>query len=279
MLSSTEGAEMMLADTLVTTVEVYRVGEGYLLNCLSDGRTNYSELATAAAQSHLPLIASPQSLSSDVAAAIAVPVLMGSRCTSVVVIALRKAEADGVIEIWKPVGRYAEVGLVDGYFGSLARFQNVSSFVRFEYGMGLPGQVWKSGGAIIQDDLPNHPGFLRAAGASAGSLASAVGIPVIGEEFISSVVLINSRELPIASMMRSWVVDDDSRILVVASQACSPTDEHAKPLDHIAVEKSWMRSALKDHEVVWRKDENDRVSIAIPSIVEGCVTGILELSF
>ncbi|MEM1226029.1 MAG: GAF domain-containing protein [Planctomycetota bacterium] len=148
----------------------------------------------------------------DVAAAIAIPVLRGDEVTSVVVLmATRKlpSEVDvpepvGVFEVWSPIPPYAEVCLDSGYYGKMERFANVSSFVRFECGTGLPGQVWEKAMGVIHQDLSNHPGFLRAAGASADLLQTAMGIPVFGSDFIASVLLITSDRTPLVRGVEIW---------------------------------------------------------------------------
>ena len=137
------------------------------------------------------------------------PVCNGSTLLSVVSLQIGNPdEVVGVTEIWEPVGRYEEVKLTAGAFGKLERFQNVSSFVRFEKGNGLPGQVWQTGRSTIHDDLANHPGFLRAAGASAGSLQTAIGIPVFSDRFIATVVVIGSEKAPIATACEVWTLSD-----------------------------------------------------------------------
>jgi len=153
-------------------------------------------------------------LPADAASALAIPVFRGGHTVSVVVLFARKANQEiqdpvGVFEIWEPIGEYEEVGLRSGYYGKMERFQNVSSFVRFEKGSGLPGQVWSGRLAIVQDDLGNHPGFLRAAGASADLLQSAIGIPVASEQFCCTAVLISSQSTPIARAFEVWNRCDD----------------------------------------------------------------------
>ena len=123
----------------------------------------------------------------------------------------------GVFEIWTPVGEYDELGLSQGYFGELARFKNVSTFVRFEKGSGLPGQVWDRGQSVIHSDLSNHPGFLRAAGASADSLGTAIGIPVAGSDFVASILLISSDATPIAKGFEVWKATEEGFTLDSAS--------------------------------------------------------------
>ncbi|WP_436717703.1 GAF domain-containing protein [Roseiconus lacunae] len=119
----------------------------------------------------------------------------------------------GVMEVWQPIGVFDELSMTKGYFGALERFQNVSSFVRFEKGSGLPGQVWRNASFVIHDHLPSHSGFLRAAGASAEALEVAVGIPVIGDEFLASVLLISSSAAPLAKGFEVWRVAGDKVFL------------------------------------------------------------------
>jgi hypothetical protein len=134
----------------------------------------------------------------------------------------------GVFEVWRPVGSYDEVALQEGYYGKLERFQNVSSFVRFEKGNGLPGVIWELGRALAQDDLANHIGFLRAAGASADLLHSAIGFPIFAEQFLSSAVLIQSNQSPMARAIEVWKID--GKECELTSQAYGDV-EHAFRLD------------------------------------------------
>ncbi|MEM9365018.1 MAG: GAF domain-containing protein [Planctomycetota bacterium] len=151
-------------------------------------------------------------LPNDAAAAFGVPVFCDGSLTSIVVLCATKtlppevdaAEPVGVFEVWRPIGPYEEVHLASGYYGKMERFHNVSSFVRFERGTGLPGQVWEKGVGVIHDDLSNHPGFLRAAGASADLLQTAIGFPVVDADFIASVLLISSGRTPIARGFEVW---------------------------------------------------------------------------
>lgn len=138
-------------------------------------------------------------------ASLSLPVFAGDTITSVVTLVVTDPEAAGVLEIWGIVGEYEELGLDCGYFGKLERFQNVSSFVRFEKGAGLPGQAWSQELTIIHDHLAKHPGFLRAAGASADALSTAIGIPVFrGADFLATSVLISSTDAPIAKAVEVW---------------------------------------------------------------------------
>lgn len=158
------------------------------------------------------VVQDPSSLPADCAAAMAIPVYYDGEIQSVVVLFSKSPSETipdpvGVFEVWRPVGPYDEVGLREGYYGKLERFQNVSSFVRFEKGNGLPGAVWEQRRALAQEDLANNMGFLRAAGASADLLNSAVGIPVFAEQYLSTAVLIQSKRTPMARAIEVWKID------------------------------------------------------------------------
>lgn len=160
-------------------------------------------------ESGLPAILQAKGDAPD-SVAMAIPVYKSGRPVSVAVfVGDATKESVGVFEVWQPVGIHDELSLTHGYFGGLERFQNVSSFVRFERGSGLPGQVWRNLSFVVHDNLPSHAGFLRAAGASAGQLQVAVGIPVCGHDYHASALLISSDAAPIARGYEVWRNADD----------------------------------------------------------------------
>ncbi|QDV46356.1 hypothetical protein Enr13x_62650 [Stieleria neptunia] len=148
------------------------------------------------------------------AVAMCVPIYRSGEIASVIAwVGNANDDTVGVMEIWQPIGEFDDLNLTHGYYGPLDRFQNVSSFVRFEKGMGLPGQVWRNLSFTIHDNLPSHPGFLRAAGASAESLQVAVGMPVCGDDFLAAAVLISSDSAPIARGYEVWRCAEDRFLL------------------------------------------------------------------
>lgn len=202
------------ASDFLVAFEVYDVTAAGVLSSLTDEcafREEFRDVAQGVATSGLPtLLMESEQLPSHVAAVLAFPLYRGGEIVSVVALAAARDEAAlGVFEIWEPMGVYEEVGLARGYYSKLDRFQNVSSYVRFEKGAGLPGTVWANRRAAVQNDLPNHPGFLRAAGASAEELTSAVGIPVFDDDFVASVVLISSAKSPLARGIEIWTYDEE----------------------------------------------------------------------
>ncbi len=189
---------------------------------VADSDSELDELATRAVASGNPeLVVEPANSNRPYRSAIAIPIYRNDLVVSVVVLATNTSqEAVGVFEIWSPVGVYEELGLSNGFFGKLSRFQNVTSFVRFEKGSGLPGQVWNALRARIHDNLSNHAGFLRAAGASADSLNTAIGVPVMGKQYNASVLMISSAATPIARGFEVWQAEPDGFTLE-SSAYCS----------------------------------------------------------
>ena len=124
----------------------------------------------------------------------------------------------GVFEVWKPVPPHEELALAHGSYGLMERFAGVSRFVRFEKGNGLPGQVWDQNLPVVHDDLSHHPGFLRAAGASADILQTAIGLPIqAGGEFYAAMLMISSTTSPLARGFEVWRADDEGYGLVTSA--------------------------------------------------------------
>ena len=195
------------SDSLLSELRIYDVGPTGIDGAHQDSLCKLAAKSMATGTAELL----PPADAKTIGSAIAIPVYRAKKITSIVVMSIKpKTDGAGVFEIWEPVEPYEEVKLRSGYFAHLERFANVSSFVRFERGSGLPGQVWASKQAVIHDDLPSHVGFLRAAGASAGLLQTAIGVPIMSDDELKSVALvISSKATPIAKGYEVWNATDD----------------------------------------------------------------------
>ncbi|TWU57467.1 GAF domain-containing protein [Rubripirellula reticaptiva] len=201
----------LLSDSLLVDARTYKVDESRILN---PDDSALCRLAVKSIVTGMAEVLTGDDQSDPVGAALAIPIYRNHAIISIAVLAIApKSAGTGVFEIWEPVDPYEELRLRGGYFAQLERFSNVSSFVRFEKGNGLPGQVWSLAKSVIHDDLPNHVGFLRAAGASAGLLSTAIGIPVINQTLLSAVVMISSSSNPIAKAFEIWTVEEGRFVL------------------------------------------------------------------
>ncbi|MCA8982457.1 MAG: GAF domain-containing protein [Planctomycetaceae bacterium] len=211
------------ASDFLAAFEVYDVTPAGQVSALTE-ESAFRDLVQTVAMSGLPTIMTDSScLPPDVAAVLMFPIYRDGEIVSVIALAAsRDSTALGVFEIWEPVGDYSEVGLAQGYYSKLERFQNVSSYIRFEKGSGLPGTVWDNHRAAVHNNLPHHPGFLRSAGAMDEALTSAVGIPIFDDDFVASVILISSAKSPLARGIEIWTLDEHGFTLCEGSYPSLP---------------------------------------------------------
>lgn len=194
-------------------VDVFAIDVSDDLHPVKCGLEVVDRAVTESLQTGLPEITESSDDGVDLVA-MSIPVYRESNIISVAVFLCDgSSNTVGVFEVWQPIGEYDELGMTKGFFGKLERFQNVSSFVRFEKGLGLPGQVWQNKCFVIHDQLSSHPGFLRAAGASAESLEVAFGMPVGDENFLATALLISSDATPVARGYEVWRNADDHFVL------------------------------------------------------------------
>ena len=148
-----------LSNTFLCDVRTYDVNNNRCVD--NEGESELDRLAIECLESGTACVSTFHQ--HTLHAAVAFPIFRSENIVSIVVLATKVDEqSPGVFEVWSPVGVHEELALTSGFYGNLTRFQNVSSFVRFEKGSGLPGQVWNSLRAIIHDDLASHSVPVRA---------------------------------------------------------------------------------------------------------------------
>jgi len=141
-------------------------------------------------------------------AGIAIPVFAGSFLLAVVVFLCGDDEQHaGAIEVWgQDPSRGGEMTLMDGYFGTLEKFESVSRHVSMERGRGLPGGVWDRRMPMVIDELGHAPTFLRSRNAQEAGMTTGLGIPCLrGPEEVYVVTFLSARETPIARRFEIWV--------------------------------------------------------------------------
>lgn len=254
---------IQLHESLLVDVKTFAVVD----SVLADEDSPLGQLAAKAVSTGSAELMPADHLYDGIASAMAVPIFRGGQVISVVAFAIPAADVGtGVFEIWEPVGIYEEVRLRTGYFAQLERFCNVSSFVRFEKGSGLPGQAWSARRCVIHDDLPNHAGFLRAAGASAGLLRTALAIPVIDisdastsdasdQRMTSVATLISSDATPIAKGYEVWSVDGNEFTLRSCAYQTLPTAARLAPGCVLSSDEGWPSVMQHHHGAVVIEDD------------------------
>lgn len=137
--------------------------------------------------------------------AIALPVFVGEVLMAVVVFLCGdEGEHAGAIEVWAE-NNHGEMGLVDGYYGTMERFEWISRRINFTLGRGLPGGVWKSRSPMVIDDLGNSNTFMRARNAAEAGITTALGIPCFcGLDPFEVMAFLSAKGTPIARRFEIW---------------------------------------------------------------------------
>ena len=110
--------------------------------------------------------------------AIAMPIFAGEYLHAVVVFLCGDThEHAGAIELWSKVpDRRSEMGLVEGYYGTMKDFEWISRSIKIMRGHGLPGKVWDTGMPLIIDNLGDSATFMRASKAAKEGITTALGL-------------------------------------------------------------------------------------------------------
>jgi hypothetical protein len=146
-------------------------------------------------------------------AAVALPWFRGNTIAAVVVFFCgSRAETGGCIEVWEPNEQQLLVHM-DGYYGSLTAFEDVSRVMRFPLGQGLPGAVWEHGLPHIVEDLRSSTSFMRAAAARECGVQSGLGIPLFcGGRVDHVVTFLSAESTPLARAFEVWLPDHQGRL-------------------------------------------------------------------
>ena len=144
--------------------------------------------------------------------AAAVPIFIGERLTSVVVLLCGDEPTQvGAVELWHNDPRItSDLKLADGYFG--ATDPAVEALTRdgsLPRGAGAPGLAWQRESAVFIDNVGDSAQFLRSQVAARAGILRALAIPCTSQDRKSWVLsLLSSSGTPIARRFESWIVHD-----------------------------------------------------------------------
>ena len=182
-----------------------------------------------AAQSGQPWIGPTDSLGDEylglpASHLLVVPFMEAGRCQGVVLVACNQGEDNQAgVEIWRPNER-GELGLSESWHPNLQRFGLISQYVKFPRQAGLPGKVWADRFPRVMGSIGSSQAFIRAAGAKAEGLSTALGLPLMrtAMELESVLVLLSSNRSPIAKAMEVWAMDPETKKLKIVSADYGP---------------------------------------------------------
>jgi hypothetical protein len=149
--------------------------------------------------------------------AIALPVFSGEFLMAVIVFLCGDDELHaGAIEVWaNDADRNNELGVIDGYYGTLDYFEFISRKTKIMKGFGLPGQVWEQGLPILIADLGESESFIRGRDAKNTGITTALGIPWsdrAGQVYLMT--FLSAKATPIARQLEIWLPDNKRERLV-----------------------------------------------------------------
>lgn len=92
-----------------------------------------------------------------------------------------------VAEVWTPNGDVLR--LMDGNYGTLSAFAEISQKTSFAKGQGLPGRAWAEERPVVLNNFGNDT-FFRSEAAAAAGLTSAVAIPVFAAGDLKAILVV-----------------------------------------------------------------------------------------
>ena len=143
--------------------------------------------------------------------AVALPIFVGGRLTSVVVLFCGDVQAHvGAIELWHNDPRIStDLTLADGYFGSTPpELEALTRDGSLSRGAGAPGLAWQRDASVFIDNIGESRHFLRTQVAASAGILRALAIPCstqAGGTWVLS--LLSSVGSPIARRVESWLPD------------------------------------------------------------------------
>jgi hypothetical protein len=160
---------------------------------------------------------------------IGIPILSGEFLIAVIVLLCGEGpQLAGAVELWaKNADKAADLGLVDGYYGSLKKLESVSRSIRFSKGNGLPGTVWDYGIPMVTD-MSDSALFKRASTASIEGITSAFALPFVnymGKECI--LTFLSAHNTPIARRFDIWLPDREHKYLFLHARKCETGEQDA----------------------------------------------------
>jgi hypothetical protein len=149
--------------------------------------------------------------------AVALPMFLGDRLTSVLVFFCSDDAAQGgALELWRNNPRVTtDMTLVDGRYGAdAADLEALSRETFLPRGTGLPGMAWQRGSAVFMPELGTAGRFLRGEEAASAGIHRGLAIPCPTRANENHVLtLLASAATPIARRIETWAPGASTRSL------------------------------------------------------------------
>lgn len=223
---------------------------------------------------------------------IALPVFSGEFLLAVVVFLCGDDDDHaGAIEVWcNDAANPGALQIMDGYYGSLHDFENISKTVMMPKGEGLPGMAWKSGMPVLIENIAEADGFNRAADAEHAGITTGLGIPVeSGNNQAYVMTFLSAKATPISKRIQIWKPEDKQ--LVCQTGYSKHNNDLAEIFESVTAKKGvgalgrvWLTGMPSITGVTYDSNYNpelDNLSsmLAIPVIGQGKLKAIVTFLF
>jgi hypothetical protein len=223
---------------------------------------------------------------------IALPIFSGDFLLAVVVFLCGDDEDHaGAIEVWcNDPANGDTLHVMDGYYGTLEHFENISRQFNMPKGEGLPGLAWATGMPVLMEDISKLTEFSRAADAQQAGITTGLGIPVVNSNDQTYVMtFLSAKATPIAKRIQIWI--PEGKQLVCRQGHSKNSNNLAEMFETITVNKGvgalgrvWLTGMpiiSGNQEESEYKPELDNLSsmLAIPVIEQGRLKAIVTFLF
>lgn len=225
--------------------------------------------------------------------AIGMPVMAGEFLMAVIVFLCGGDENHmGAIEVWANTPEHSnELNVIDGYYGTLDYFENISRKTTLVKGSGLPGIVWEKECPIIMEDIGNSSVFIRSRDAKKAEITKGIGIPVaIHQKQVYIMTFLSAKSTPIAKRMQIWLPDKEHKKLLCQTAYGKENNALASIFECKTIAKgegSVGRAWLTGVPVIGKSNINGTTSdpaaisslLAVPVIDKGALTAVVTFLF
>ncbi|MGR8979453.1 MAG: GAF domain-containing protein [Gammaproteobacteria bacterium] len=224
---------------------------------------------------------------------IAIPIFSGEFLLAVVVFLCGDdAEHAGAIEVWRndPADKDS-LYLMDGYYGTLEHFEDISRHIPMSKGQGIPGKAWETGTPVLKVDLRRANEQSRPADAQNAGITTGLGIPVCKrEDQFYVMTFLSAKGTPIAKRIQIWIPDGEGQHLICRQSYSKDSNNLAEIFETISVQKGvgalgrvWltgMPMISGNQETQYNPELNSLSSmLAIPVIEQGRLKAIVTFLF
>ena len=224
---------------------------------------------------------------------IAIPIFSGDFLLAVVVFLCADDENHvGAIEVWSNQDSSEQsLKVIDGYYGSLHHFEQISRDISVANDQGLAGLAWAQGLPVLIDDISKADGFVRTHDAKQFGITMGIGIPVsdhLNSPYIMT--FLSAKATPLAKRIQIWIPDLRGEQLICLEGYSKNTNELAQLFETTTVTKgvgALGRVWLTGMPVITGDDDADynpelaslNTMLAIPVIEQGRLKAIVSFLF